>query len=244
MNFIKESSPLRVILKLSGEALGMRGRRENIVPETVNFIAKEIKDAHLKGIEIAIVIGGGNFWRGATAAAKGMDRSTADYVGMLATMMNAIALQNVLEMMEVPCVVQSAIEMNQVVEPFSRRRAIQHLSEKNIVIFAAGTGNPFFSTDTAASLRANEVGACRILKATNVDGVYDSNPKENPNAKKFEKITFHECLMKKLRVMDSTAFSLCMDNNVPLVVFNISKERNIYRALIGESVGTLIINEE
>ena len=232
----------RVVLKLSGEALGMGSSTENIVPKTVDYIASEVQKAIQKGVQVAIVVGGGNFWRGATAAARGMDRATADYVGMLATMMNALALQNALERLGCDCIVQSAIEMNHIVEPFSRRRAIEHLEDGKIVIFAAGTGNPFFSTDTTAALRANEIGATQILKATNVDGVYDSDPNKNKEAKKFDKITFHECLMRKLEVMDSTAFSLCMDHGIPLVVFNISEENNIYRALIGKGVGTLISN--
>lgn len=230
----------RVILKLSGEALREPGSRDNISPEIVERVAKEIKKATDQGVEIAVVCGGGNFWRGASASARGMDRATADYVGMLATVMNALALQSALEAEKVQCVVQSAIEMKNVAEPFIRRKANRHLSAKTVVVFAAGTGSPFFSTDTTAALRASEMNADAIMKATMVDGVYDSDPKKNPDAKRYDTVTFAECLGQGLKVMDSTAFTLCQDNNIPIIVFDINGSGNITKALAGENIGTLI----
>jgi uridylate kinase len=230
----------RAILKLSGEALREPGSTDNISPEIVSRIAGEIQAAVATGVELGVVVGGGNFWRGASASARGMDRSTADYMGMLATVMNALALQAALEALEVTCVVQSAIEMKNVAEPFIRRKADRHLSQGRVVIFAAGTGSPFFSTDTTAALRANEMGATIILKATMVDGVYDADPKLVPSAVRYEKVSFHTCITKQLKVMDATAFSLCMDNNIPIIVFDLAPEGNIQRALCGERIGTVV----
>jgi uridylate kinase len=206
----------------------------------VEDIAAQIKAAHQTGLEIALVVGGGNFWRGVSASNKGMERATADYMGMLATVMNALAVQSMLEAMDVPTRVQSAIEMKNVAEPFIRRVAMRHLELGRVVIFAAGTGNPFFSTDTTAALRASEVGAECVFKATKVDGIYDSDPNKNQDAVRFENISFHDCLTKQLKVMDATAFSLCMENNMPIIVFSMNEPDNIRRALIGEQMGTLV----
>lgn len=203
-------------------------------------IASEIKAAHDTGVEIAIVVGGGNFWRGAAASARGMDRPTADYVGMMATVMNALAVQASLEEVGVPTIVQSAIEMKNVAEPFIRRKASRLLSEKNVVIFAAGIGSPFFSTDTTAALRASEMGADAIFKATMVDGVYEADPRTHPDAKRYEEVTFQTCITNQLKVMDSTAFSLCMDNDIPIVVFDIGEHGNITKALKGGEIGTAV----
>jgi len=230
----------RVVLKLSGEALREIGSKDNISPEIVERIALEIKTALEADIELAIVVGGGNFWRGASASARGMDRATADYVGMLATVMNALAVQAALEEIGVLCIVQSAIEMKNVAEPFIRRKASRHLSHKRVVIFAAGTGSPFFSTDTTAALRASEMGADAIFKATMVDGIYCSDPKENPDAKRFDEVSFRTCINSELKVMDSTAFSLCMDNDIPIVVFDLGVDGNITEALTGGDVGTIV----
>ena len=235
------SSKRRVILKLSGEALREIGSTDNISPEIVDRMANEVKEAMGSGkVELGIVVGGGNFWRGAAASARGMDRATADYVGMLATVMNALALQGALEHKGVPCVVQSAIEMKNVAETFIRRKAVRHLSEGRVVIFAAGTGSPFFSTDTTAALRASEMSANVVLKATMVDGVYDSDPKKNPDAKRFDRVTFRECITRQFQVMDSTAFSLCMDNHIPIVIFDIQKPGNVAAALMGAEIGTIV----
>ena len=230
----------RVVLKLSGEALREVNSQDNISPEIVERIASEIKLAHATGLEIAIVVGGGNFWRGAAASARGMDRPTADYVGMMATVMNALAVQAALEEAKVPTIVQSAIEMKNVAEPFIRRKASRLLAEKNVVIFAAGTGSPFFSTDTTAALRASEMGADAIFKATMVDGVYDSDPKKNPDAVRYDEVQFQTCITDQLKVMDSTAFSLCMDNNIPIIVFDLGEPENITKALTGENLGTIV----
>ena len=230
----------RVVLKLSGEALREVNSKDNISPEIVERIACEIKAAHDSGVEIAIVVGGGNFWRGAAASARGMDRPTADCVGMMATVMNALAVQAALEESGVPTVVQSAIEMKNVAEPFIRRKASRLLSNKNVVIFAAGTGSPFFSTDTTAALRASEMGADAIFKATMVDGVYDSDPKVNADAVRYDEVQFQTCISKQLKVMDSTAFSLCMDNNIPIIVFDLGTHGNITKALLGEDLGTIV----
>ncbi|GAA5494307.1 uridylate kinase [Rubritalea halochordaticola] len=230
----------RVVLKLSGEALRESGSQDNISPEIVERIACEIKAAHSTGMEIAIVVGGGNFWRGASASARGMDRATADYVGMLATVMNALAVQSALEAEGVPCIVQSAIEMKNVAEPFIRRKASRQLKEGRVVVFAAGTGSPFFSTDTTAALRASEMGADAILKATMVDGVYDADPKKNPEAKRFNKVSFQTCIVEQLKVMDSTAFTLCMDNDIPIIVFDLNVHGNITKAIIGQDIGTIV----
>lgn len=230
----------RVVLKLSGEALREVGSEDNISPEIVENIAHQIKAAHQTGLEIAIVVGGGNFWRGAAAAGRGMDRATADYVGMLATVMNAIAVQSMLEVVGVPSRVQTAIEMKNVAEPFIRRIAIRHLEKGRVVIFGAGTGNPFFTTDTTAALRASELGADVIFKATNVDGVYNKDPNKHDDAVRYENLTFNDALSQNLKVMDGTAFTLCQDNDIPIVVFDMGDPGNIRKALTGESVGTII----
>jgi len=233
----------RAILKLSGEALREPGSSDNISPEIVNRIALEIREAVDSGLQLGIVVGGGNFWRGASASARGMDRATADYVGMLATVMNALALEGALEHHGVSCIVQSAIEMKNVAETFIRRRAERQLDEGRVVIFGAGTGNPFFSTDTTAALRASEMGAEVILKATQVDGVYDSDPRKNPDAKRYETVTFHECLSQRLNVMDATAFSLCMDNHIPIIIFDLAPHGNLSHALRSQPIGTLVHGE-
>jgi uridylate kinase len=230
----------RIVLKLSGEALRESGTQETISPAIVTNIAKQIQEVRQLGVETAVVIGGGNIWRGLTASHRGMDRTTADYMGMLATMINGMALQSALEQLGVETRLQSAIEMANVAEPFIYRRAIRHLELGRVVIFGAGTGNPFFSTDTTAALRASEIRAEIILKATKVDGIYDSDPKQNPNASRYETVTYTEALTKRLKVMDSTAFSLCMDNRVPIVVFDMSNPENITKVVCGEKVGTLV----
>ena len=243
-----ESSPRcfkRAILKLSGEALREPGSTDNISPEIVERIASEVRDALAPGdLELGIVVGGGNFWRGASASARGMDRATADYVGMLATVMNSLALQGSLEHHGVPCVVQSAIEMKNVAETYIRRKAERHLGEGRVVIFAAGTGSPFFSTDTTAALRASEMGADVVFKATMVDGVYDSDPKKNAAAKRYSRIGFHDCITRQLKVMDATAFSLCMDNHIPIVIFDLGPAGNITKALRGQDIGTVVTGDE
>ena len=225
----------RILLKLSGEALRAPGSRDNISPEIVARIAREIAEAQQKGdLQIAIVVGGGNIWRGAKASVRGMDRPTADYVGMLATVMNALSICSAVQEAGVPAHVQSAIEMKNVAEPYVRNKARHQLRAGEVVVFAAGTGNPFFSTDTGAALRAVEIDADIIFKATNVDGVYDSDPKTNPNAKKYDTLTHHDVLAQELHVMDSTAASLCMDNNVDILVFNLNNPHNIVDAVCGK----------
>ncbi|NGQ94040.1 UMP kinase [Brevibacillus sp. SYP-B805] len=233
----------RVVLKLSGEALaGDIGY--GIDPKVIFSIANQIKEIVELGVQVAVVVGGGNIWRGLSGSSKGMDRATADYMGMLATIMNSLALQDGLEKVNVPTRVQTSIEMRQVAEPYIRRRAIRHLEKNRVVIFAAGTGNPYFSTDTTAALRAAEIEAEVILMAKNkVDGVYSADPTLDPHAKKYDELTFLEVLNKGLGVMDSTASSLCMDNHIPLIVFNISEEGNIRRAIMGEKIGTLVKGE-
>jgi len=233
----------RVVLKLSGEALREPGSRDSISPQIASKIAGQIADVQKMGVELAVVVGGGNIWRGLAASHRGMDRTTADYMGMLATVINGLALMSALEGLGVDVRVQTAIEMHNVAEPFILRRATRHLELGRVVIFVAGTGNPFFSTDTTAALRANEIGAQVILKATKVDGVYDCDPKENPDAKRFTHITYSEALSRRLQVMDSTAFSLCMDNRVPIIVFDMNNPDNIRRAIIGEKVGTLVSDQ-
>ncbi len=230
----------RVVLKLSGEALREPGSEDNISPNIVEGIARQIKSAHQTGLEIAIVVGGGNFWRGAAAAGRGMDRATADYVGMLATVMNSLALQSMLEAVGVPTRVQSAIEMKNVAESFIRRVAIRHLEKGRVVIFGAGTGNPFFTTDTTAALRASEIGADVIFKATKVDGVYDKDPNKYDDAVRYDTVTFNEALSRNLQVMDGTAFTLCQDNAIPIVVFDMTVDGNIRRALTGDDIGTVV----
>jgi uridylate kinase len=233
----------RIVLKLSGEALREPGSHEAISPLIVTEIAKQILQVRDLGVEIAIVIGGGNIWRGLTASHRGMDRTTADYMGMLATVINGMALQSALEQIGVVTRLQTAIDMANVAEPFILRKAIRHLELGRVVIFGAGTGNPFFSTDTTAALRASEIRAEVILKATKVDGIYDSDPKLNPNAVRYETVTYTEALMKRLKIMDSTAFSLCMDNRVPIIVFDMATPQNVKRVVCGEKVGTLVTAE-
>jgi len=229
----------RVLLKLSGEALqGDAGY--GLDPATLERISQEIAEIVGMGVSLAIVIGGGNIFRGMSGSSKGMDRSTADYMGMMATVINALALQDSLERAGVPTRVQSAIRMDAVAEPYIRRRAIRHLEKKRVVIFAAGTGNPYFTTDTTAALRANEVGAEVILKATKVDGIYDSDPMKNKKAVRFEHVTFRDALTKDLKVMDATAFAMAMDTKLPIIVFDLHKSGNIRKVILGEKVGTLV----
>ncbi len=229
----------RVMLKLSGEAL-LGSREHGISTETCAAIAKEIKDIKTLDIELAIVIGGGNIFRGMAGAKSGLDRATGDYMGMLATVINALALQDALEKHGVPTRVQSAIEMRAVAEPFIRRRAVRHLEKGRVIIFAAGTGNPFFSTDTAAALRASEIGADVLLKATKVDGVYTADPKQDPRAKRYDRLTYLDALKNRLNVMDASAFSLCMDNRIPIIVFDLIKPGNIKRVICGDPIGTVV----
>ncbi len=211
-----------------------------IAPEVVQDMARQISEVRQLGIEVVIVIGGGNIFRGVQGSERGIDRVTGDYMGMLATMINALALQDALEKQKVATRVQSAITMSQVAEPFIRRRAVRHLEKGRVVIFGGGTGNPYFSTDTAAALRANEVGAEVILKATKVDGIYDSDPKKNPEAKRYSEISYIEALQRQLKVMDAPAFSLCMENKMPIIVFNVFKPSNLKRVVMGEKVGTIV----
>lgn len=229
----------RILLKISGEALaGDQGY--GIDPAVIAGIAEEIKGVVNLGVEVALVIGGGNIFRGLSAAASGMDRASADYMGMLATVMNSVAMQDALETIEVKTRVQSAIEMQAVAEPYIRRKAVRHLEKGRVVIFGAGTGNPYFTTDTAASLRAMEIHAEVILKATKVDGVYSADPAKDKNAVKFETLTYLDVLQKKLQVMDATAISLCMDNGLPIVVFDLTRSGNIEKAVCGEKIGTTV----
>ncbi len=229
----------RILLKLSGEALG-GGAGLGICPEAVHGMAQQIREVQDLGIEVVVVIGGGNIFRGLAGSERGIERATGDYMGMLATVINSLALQDALEKLGVATRVQTAITMAQVAEPFIRRRAVRHLEKGRVVIFGGGTGNPYFSTDTAAALRANEMGVEVILKATKVDGIYDSDPGKNPDAKRYHRITYLEALQQQLKVMDSTAFSLCMDNKMPIVVFDFSHPHNLRRAVLGEKVGTLV----
>ncbi len=229
----------RILLKLSGEAL-MGDKGYGIDSSTVQHMASEIKKVFKMGVEVAVVIGGGNIFRGVEASVRGMERASADYMGMLATVINALALQNSLEKMGVPTRVQSAIEMRELAESYIRRKAIRHLEKGRVVIFAAGTGNPYFTTDTAAALRAMEIGAEVILKATKVDGVYSSDPVKDPTARKFSSIGYIDVLNKGLSVMDSTAISLCMDNNLPIIVFNVRGKGNIKKIIQGKKIGTLV----
>jgi len=230
----------RVLLKLSGEAL-MGERDYGTDPERVQAVAQEIASVHRRGVEVAVVVGGGNIYRGLAAAARGMDRATGDYMGMLATVLNALAMQDALEKSDVPTRVQSAITISEVAEPYIRRRAIRHLEKGRVVIFAAGTGNPFFTTDTAAALRAAEIHAEIVLMAKHgIEGVYTADPAKDPTATFIPELTHKEALTQGLQVMDSTAFALCMDNNLPIVVFNMADGSNINRILSGERVGTLV----
>ncbi|PAW72227.1 MAG: UMP kinase [Pedosphaera sp. Tous-C6FEB] len=231
----------RVLLKLSGEALGGEAGA-GISPEVVLDMAQQIAEIHALGVQLVIVVGGGNIFRGLSGSERGIERATGDYMGMLATVINALALQDALEKQNVPTRVQSAISMTQVAEPFIRRRAVRHLEKGRVVIFAGGTGNPYFSTDTAAALRANEMGADAILKATKVDGIYDSDPKKNPAAKRYTQIRYRDALAQQLKVMDAAAFALCMENEMPIIVFDLFKPHNIKRVVMGEKVGTLVTN--
>ena len=229
----------RIVLKISGEMLA--GSQEyGIQPQVLDALADEIAEIVRQDVEVALVIGGGNIFRGLAASAKGMERASADYMGMLATMLNALALQNALEKKHVHTRIQSAIEMHQLAEGYIRRRAIRHLEKKRVVIFAAGTGNPYFTTDTAAALRAMEIGADVIMKGTKVDGIYDADPRENPSATMFAELPFLSVINKNLKVMDSTAITLCMDNNLPLIVFNLSQPGNLSRIVQGEKIGTRV----
>ena len=229
----------RILLKLSGEAL-LGQRAYGVDPEFCDHIARQIAEVHRLGVEVAVVVGGGNIFRGLAAAANGMDRATGDYIGMLATVMNALALQDALEKAGIATRVMSAIGMNEVAEPYIRRRAVRHLEKGRVVILAAGTGNPYFTTDTAAALRAVEIGAEVILKATKVDGIYDSDPKKNPKAKFFKRITYKEALQRNLQVMDSTAFAMCQENKMPIIVFNLFTPGNLLRVVCGDDIGTLV----
>ncbi|MGB3532100.1 MAG: UMP kinase [Microcoleaceae cyanobacterium] len=229
----------RILLKLSGEAL-MGDLGSGIDPSVVQNIAQEVGEVVAKGIQVAIVVGGGNIFRGVKAASRGMDRATADYVGMLATVMNAITLQDSLEQVGIPTRVQTAIAMQEVAEPYIRRKAIRHLELNRVVIFGAGSGNPFFTTDTTAALRAAEIDAEVIFKATKVDGVYDADPKVKPDARRYNSLTYSHVLAQDLKVMDSTAIALCKENNIPIIVFDLTTQGNISRAVGGESVGTFV----
>ena len=239
------SSPLkykRIVLKLSGEVLRGTTGNDPIDPSTLEAICSQVKEIHEMGVEVCLVIGGGNIFRGLSGAKRGVDRTTGDYMGMLATVVNGLALMDCLEKMGVVTRVQSAIPMNQVAEPFILRKAMRHLEKNRVVIFVAGTGNPYFSTDTTAALRASEMHANIIMKATKVDGIYDKDPKKFPDAVRYDEISFVDALKQRLSVMDSTAFSLCLDNNVPILVFNLSDPHAIKRAVLGEKVGTLVHN--
>jgi uridylate kinase len=229
----------RILLKLSGEAL-LGSRQYGVDPEFCAFIAAQVADVHALGVEVGVVVGGGNIFRGLAAAARGMDRATGDYIGMLATVMNGLALQDALERAGVPTRVMSAIAMNEVAEPYIRRRAVRHLEKGRVVILAAGTGNPYFTTDTAAALRAVEIHAEVLMKATKVDGVYDADPVTNPGARRYDRLTYVDLLRDRLQVMDSTAVSLCMENDLPIIVFDLDRPENIRRVTAGEEIGTLI----
>ncbi len=229
----------RILLKLSGEALGGKGSM-GIASDAVQETARQIAEVRELGVQIVIVVGGGNIFRGLSGSEQGIERATGDYMGMLATVINALALQDQLEKLGIETRVQSAITMPQVAESFIRRRAMRHLEKGRVVVFGGGTGNPYFSTDTAAALRANEIGAEVILKATKVDGIYNCDPAKNPKAKRYGQITYLDALQKQLKVMDSTAFSLCMDNKMPIIVFDLFKSHNLRRVVLGEKVGTLV----
>ena len=229
----------RVLLKLSGEALGGQGGL-SISPEALQRMARQVREVQELDVQVAVVIGGGNIFRGLSGSKRGIERASGDYMGMLATIINSIALQDALEKLGLATRVLSSITMSQIAEPFIRRRALRHLEKGRVVIFAGGTGNPYFSTDTAAALRANEISADVILKATKVDGIYDSDPVKNPKARRYTTITYSEALSKRLQVMDSTAFSMCMDNKMPIVVFDLFKAHNLRRVVLGERVGTRV----
>jgi uridylate kinase len=236
----KRSAPYKkILLKLSGEALaGQNGF--GIDTDVLKVLAAEIKEIHEKGVQIGIVLGGGNIFRGIKGATKGMDRASADYMGMLATVLNCLALQDALEQVSVHTRVQSAIEMQELAEPYIRRRAVRHLEKNRVVIFGGGTGNPYFTTDTTAALRAMEIGSEVVIKATKVDGVYDADPQDNPQAKRFEELSYIEVLQRGLKVMDSTAISLCMDNQLPIIVCDLNQRGALRRVVDGEAVGTLV----
>lgn len=233
----------RILLKLSGEVLQSRKTGLSIDPEVLAGFARQIKSVRAMGVEIAIVVGGGNIFRGQMGETRGIDRNTGDYMGMLATVINALAIQDALEKAGVDTRVQTAIEMRQVAEPFIRRRAIRHLDKGRVVIFGGGTGNPYFSTDTAAALRASEMDADALLKATKVDGVYTSDPVKNPAATRYEKLSYQEALAKQLKVMDAAAFALCMENHVPIVVFDFFKKGNLEKVVAGSMIGTIVSDE-
>ena len=239
MTTAKKPKFSRILLKLSGEALG-GSAGVGIAAEAVQNMAEQICEVRNLGVQVVVVVGGGNIFRGLSGSQRGIERATGDYMGMLATIINSLALQDALEKLGAPTRVQSAIAMSQIAESFIRRRAVRHLEKGRVVIFGGGTGNPYFSTDTAAALRANEIGAEVILKATKVDGIYDSDPKKNPKAKRFAQITYIDALQRRLQVMDSTAFSLCMDNKMPIIVFDFFRPHNLKRVVLGEKVGTLV----
>lgn len=239
MNAKEQPKYSRILLKLSGESL--LGDTEHVIDVSkAEELALRVKDVQELGVQVAIVIGAGNIWRGKDGLEHGMERATADYMGMMGTVMNALALMDAMERHSMIVRVQSAMEMRQVAEPYIRRRAIRHLEKGRVVIFAGGTGNPFFSTDTAAALRAIEINAQVLIKATKVDGVYDSDPKHNPNATRFERLSYMETINRRLEVMDSTAISLCMDNNLPILVLNMWNKNDLRKAVLGETVGTLV----
>jgi len=230
----------RILLKLSGEALGgVEG--QGINPEAVHDMACQVAEVQQLGVEVVVVVGGGNIFRGLQGSEKGIERATGDYMGMLATVINALALQDALEKQGVATRVQSAINMTQIAEPFIRRRAVRHLEKGRVVIFAAGTGNPYFSTDTAAALRANEIGAEVVLKATKVDGIYDKDPKKHADAKRYDQVSYTTALEKQLKVMDAAAFALCMDNKMPIIVFDFFKPHNLRNVVLGKKVGTQVV---
>jgi uridylate kinase len=239
MSKTKKPQFSRTLLKLSGEALGGPAG-VGISAEAVQNMAEQICEVRELGVQVVVVVGGGNIFRGLSGSKRGIERATGDYMGMLATIINSLALQDALEKLGAPTRVQSAIAMSQIAESFIRRRAVRHLEKGRVVIFGGGTGNPYFSTDTAAALRANEIGAEVILKATKVDGIYDSDPKKNPKAKRFAQITYIDALQRRLQVMDSTAFSLCMDNKMPIIVFDFFRPHNLKRVVLGDKVGTLV----
>ena len=239
MTMAKKPKFSRILLKLSGEALGgLAG--VGISAEAVQNMAEQICEVRALGVQVVVVVGGGNIFRGLSGSKRGIERATGDYMGMLATIINSLALQDALEKLGAPTRVQSAIAMSQIAESFIRRRAVRHLEKGRVVIFGGGTGNPYFSTDTAAALRANEIGAEVILKATKVDGIYDSDPKKNPKAKRFAQISYLDALQRRLEVMDSTAFSLCMDNKMPIIVFDFFRPHNLKRVVFGEPIGTIV----
>ena len=232
----------RILLKVSGEGIGGKSG-QGICPECLSLYAEQVREAYDMGTQIAMVVGGGNIFRGLSIKARGMERASADYMGMLATIINALALQEALEANGMPTRVMTAIEMREVAEPYIRRKAMNHLEKGRVVIFGGGTGNPFFTTDTAAALRAAEIGANAIFKATRVDGVYDSDPEKNPDAKKFDTLSFDEALARHLKIMDITAFAMCMENHIPIVVFKFPEKGNLKKALLGEQTGTIVRGE-